>query len=243
MYKIKLPNFEGPFDLMLYFIKRDELNIYDIPISRITEEFLNYIKLMQLFDLELAGDFIVTAAHLMYIKTQMLLPRADKNPDDPEEDPRSALVQRLVEYKQFRDASGNLAEMGESQRYIFYRKLFNDLNDANIENNTDYINANLFDLIKAFRNAIKRFSDNNQQHIVNILPVTIEEKMDLIMEMIRINKKTGFYALIKDFNKNHIIVTFLAILELLKSRRITVRQNILFDDFYIFPRLEPNPEK
>ena len=96
MYKISLPNFEGPFDLLLYFIKRDEINIYDIPIAKITEEFLSYIRLMQYFDLELAGEFIYMASTLIYIKTQMLLPKGDVEIGDEIEDPRTQLVERLI---------------------------------------------------------------------------------------------------------------------------------------------------
>ncbi|MFP4528160.1 MAG: segregation and condensation protein A, partial [Candidatus Kapaibacterium sp.] len=124
MYNIKLPNFEGPFDLLLYFIKRDEINIYDIPIARITEEFLNYIRLMKIFDLELAGEFVLMAANLMYIKTQMLLPRYKDEEGEEIEDPRTQLVQRLLEYKQFKEASGEMAEMAEEQRYVYYREVF-----------------------------------------------------------------------------------------------------------------------
>ena len=99
MYKIKLPVFEGPFDLLLYFIKRDELNIYDIPISKITEEFLEYIRIIKLMDLDLAGEFIVMASTLMQIKSQMLLPRLQDSNGETIDDPRTELVQKLIEYK------------------------------------------------------------------------------------------------------------------------------------------------
>ncbi|MCL5991067.1 MAG: segregation/condensation protein A, partial [Bacteroidetes bacterium] len=117
MYKLKLPNFEGPFDLLLYFIKKDEINIYDIPIARITEEFLKYIRLMSLFDLELAGEFLVMAANLMYIKSQLLLPRESSGDGVDIEDPRTLLVQRLIEYKQIKEAARDLSMMAEDSRY------------------------------------------------------------------------------------------------------------------------------
>ena len=109
-YTIQLPNFEGPLDLLLYFIRRDELNIYDIPIAKITGDFLDYVRLMEMFDLELAGEFMVMAASLMQIKALMLLPREKVNAEGEVEeiDPRAELLQRLLIYKQFKDAAGDL---------------------------------------------------------------------------------------------------------------------------------------
>ena len=149
MYKIVLPNFQGPFELLLYFIKRDELNIYDIPIAKIADEFLNYIKLMKKFDLEVAGEFIVMAANLMYIKTQMLLPRPVSEDGSEVEDPREQLVQNILEYLQFKDAAKKLNENLKVKQYMFGRGNFTaEYQQANFDN--VYKNATLFDILKSF---------------------------------------------------------------------------------------------
>src|SRR5512137_2804860 len=119
MYRVKLQEFEGPLDLLLFFIKRDELDIYDIPISRITKEFLNYIQMLQELDLEVAGDFIVMAAELMQIKVRMLLPREPGQ--DEEDDPRADLVKRLLEYKRYKEASTVLSVLEGESGKLFYR--------------------------------------------------------------------------------------------------------------------------
>ena len=128
MYSIKLDNFEGPLDLLMFFIKRDELDIYDIPIASITQEFLEYVRIMELLDLELAGEFVVMAATLLGIKAQMLLPRETAvGPDGVEvelEDPRSELVQKLLEYKRYKEVADQLSTQADEQRYVLYRQVF-----------------------------------------------------------------------------------------------------------------------
>ncbi len=232
MYKLKLPNFEGPFDLLLYFIKRDELNIYDIPISRITAEFLKYIKVMHHFDLELAGEFLVMATTLMYIKTQMLLPHEEAEDGSEPEDPRTQLVQRLLEYKKFKEAAFNLKEMEESQKYIYYRKLFEeDQKNAEDAQKNSYSNANLFDLMRAFQKAInKKTIEPEQAHVVNLFPITVEEQSAILMKAISKKKRIKFSDFVSNFNRPTIVVTFLAILDLLRKKLINLYQEDSFDD-------------
>lgn len=235
MYKIVLPNFEGPFDLLLYFIKRDELNIYDIPISKISEEFLNYIKFMQYFDLELAGEFILMSATLMYIKAEMLLPRPKFDEDSEVEDPRTGLVQKLLEYKLYKDASKELAELQESQKYVFYRNLFES--DASIiENSASYSNATLFDLINAYNKAVQKTEKTAPRHVVELENVTVEEKIEIINHLLEKEKRISFNNFISKSNKANIIVSFLAILELMKYQKIYIFQNENFDDIIIVNR-------
>ncbi len=232
MYKIKLPNFEGPFDLLLYFIKRDELNIYDIPISHISEEFLNYLRIMQYFDLELAGEFILMAANLMYIKTQMLLPITKDDNEEEIEDPRTNLVQRLLEYKKYKEAAIELREMSEDQKYVLYRRVF-DGDIAIVEENTNYKNATLFDLIGALKKAIERNNKVEINHEVQIINVTVEERSAHIMSILHKKKRISFFDTVKDVSKLHIVVTFLAILDLIRNNMIMVFQEDNFDDFLI----------
>lgn len=243
MYKIRLPNFEGPFDLLLYFIKRDELNIYDIPIARITEEFLKYIRLMQYFDLELAGEFLVMVTTLMYIKTQMLLPKPESEDSDEIEDPRTILVQKLIEYKQFKEASHELNQLAEDQRYTYYRNLFN-LDAKTIENEDDayYENSTLFDLLKAFKLALERTQGGIKEHVVNINPVSMEEKSAYILQKLRFKKRITFFELVQGESRRSIIVTFLALLDMIKIKLIVILQDNVFDDIIISEKQNINDE-
>ncbi|MDT3741289.1 MAG: segregation/condensation protein A [Candidatus Kapabacteria bacterium] len=241
MYKIVLSNFEGPFDLLLYFIKRDELNIYDIPISRITEEFLNYIKMMKYFDLELAGEFILMASTLMYIKAQMLLPRPKSDDDSEIEDPRTGLVRKLLEYKLFKDAAQDLGTLAESQKYVYYRNLFDSDRDL-MESSASYKNANLFDLINALNNVLNKNIQIQPSHIVQLEQITVEEKIDMILDILKRSKRISFYELTKKITRPHIIVTFLAILELLKYQKIWIHQEENFVDIIIMNRNEYKSE-
>ncbi len=241
MYKIVLSNFEGPFDLLLYFIKRDELNIYDIPISRITEEFLNYIKMMKYFDLELAGEFILMASTLMYIKAQMLLPRPKSDDDSEIEDPRTGLVRKLLEYKLFKDAAQDLGTLAESQKYVYYRNLFDSDRDL-MESSASYKNANLFDLINALNNVLNKNVLIQPSHIVQLEQITVDEKIDMILDILKRSKRISFYELTKKITRPHIIVTFLAILELLKYQKIWIHQEENFVDIIIMNRNEYKSE-
>jgi len=234
MYKVKVHNFEGPMDLLLYFIRRDELNIYDIPISKITEEFLSYIKLMKYLDLELAGEFIQMAATLLYIKSQMLLPKTDIDSEQEIEDPRAQLVQKLIEYKQFKDAALSLSQLAENQRYIFYRNLFEqDLELAKKSNGNQFKKASLFDLLNAFQKCLTRLKQDNYVHVVEAENVSIEEKSEQIIQSLKKYKRLSFFDFVQNSSKIHIVVAFLSILNLIKLKQIIIVQNELFDDIYI----------
>ncbi len=235
MYKIVLPNFEGPFDLLLYFIKRDELNIYDIPISTITEEFLKYIKLMQYFDLELAGEFILMASTLMYIKAQMLLPKPKPDEDGEIEDPRTGLVRKLLEYKQYKDAAEELKRLEDDNKYVYYRNLFET--DRNlIETSAAYKNANLFELINALRIVMQKSEKQEPKHIVQLETITVEEKSAYILNSLMQRKRLSFFELTDSIERVHIIVTFLAVLELMKYQKIWIHQDENFNDIIILNR-------
>jgi len=231
MYKIKLPNFEGPFDLLLYFIKKDEINIYDIPIAKIALEFLNYIRLIKYFDIELAGEFIYMAANLMYIKSQMMLPRVRIDGTEEFEDPRSQLVKKLIEYRQIKDGAVNLSDFYEDQKYTFYRNIF-DAQQAEACGEV-YKNTTLFDLMRAFQKALDK-AKGDDPHTVQMVAYTIDEKMDEILIFIQKNRKVSFFSFINGQSKISIVVTFLAILNLMRDNKIFVKQNDNFDDIVIF---------
>lgn len=239
-YKVLVPNiengsqiFEGPFDLLLYFLKRDKVSIYDIPIAKITEEFLEYIRYIEALDLELAGEFILTATLLMKIKAQLLLPKHnEENPLDGVEDPRTELVQKLLEYKQYKEASKELDFALEKTKYVLYRENFEaDYFNFTIEDN--YKNATLFDLSKAFKKILDRNKERNVEHRVELYTITIEEQIDNIMESLKAYKRISFVNLIENQSKMVIAVTFLALLDIVRYQRAFMYQADNFDDIII----------
>lgn len=224
MYKIKIDNFEGPFDLLLYFIKRDELDIYDIPIAKITQEFLEYIRFMQMMDLELAGEFIVMSSTLMQIKAQMLLPREVDEDGEPIEDPRTELVQKLLEYQQIKEGTDNLKEKEESTRYNYYRDNF-EYEKSLSRNSLEGVNPGLFDLINAFNNLIKKNKAKNFQHKVDVNKFTIEDQSKIILDELRSKPKISFMKFFSGAERLQIVTAFLAILDMVRRQDIYIYQD------------------
>jgi segregation and condensation protein A len=233
VYKIKLEQFEGPLDLLLFFIKRDELNIYDIPISKITKEFLEYVNLIQMLDLEVAGDFILMASTLMHIKVRMLLPR-EVDEKGEQIDPRAELVQALLEYKRYKEMSDELAFFESNQRKISFRGNFNaDAKEVPPDYEMILKNVSLYDLAKAFRTAIENIREE-PVHEIRKINVTIAEQVDFIIEKLDESFEIHFLELIKYMNeKIRIIITFIALLELVKSNKIGIKETENFNDFII----------
>jgi segregation and condensation protein A len=236
VYKVKLQTFEGPFDLLLFFIKRDELDIYDIPIAKITKDFLEYIHMMQELDLEIASEFIVVAAELMHIKVKMLLPR---EPDEEEEaDPRAELVRRLLEYKKYKEASILLGELENEQNKLYYRQSFHsDPKKVSLEDQQESLKElSMFNLILAF----KRVLDNVPKkiyHDIELLNVSIDEQMSYIADVIRMKEETTFFELVSHMaEKIRIIVTIIAMLEMVKNKIIGIRPAEHEDDFIIYKK-------
>jgi segregation and condensation protein A len=233
MYTVKLQDFEGPLDLLLFFIKRDELDIYDIPIARITKEFLDYLHYMQELDLEIAGEFMVMAAELMQIKVKMLLPPESGIEDDV--DPRTNLIQRLVEYKRFKEMALEMKKREEEQFNVYYRGYYSaDKHVLEEETNEDVIrDVTFFDLIASFKFAMDRMP-KKFIHEIDRVNVTIEEQIDYIENFFSRRSEATFYDLVKDFTeKIRIIVTFLALLEVIRTRKLIIRQFEPFSDLSI----------
>ncbi len=233
-YRVKLSEFEGPLDLLLFFIKRDELDIYDIPISRITKEFLEYLHYMQELDLKIAGDFIVMAAELMQIKVRMLLPKA---PGEEEEvDPRAELVRRLLEYKRFKEASAVLQKLEEEQLKLHYRQGFHsDPKKVTLEDQEESLkNITMFNLISAFRKVLDS-APKRIYHDIELLNVSIDEQMSYIADLMRIREEVGFFEMVSHMNeKIRIIVTIIAMLEMVRNKLIGIRPAAHEDDFIIY---------
>lgn len=235
MYKVKLDYFEGPLDLLLFFIKRDELDIYDIPIAKITKDFLEYVQYMQMLDLEVAGEFILMAATLMQIKVRTLLPR-DESSEEETEDPRAELVRRLLEYRRYKELAGDLSELEAEGRKFFYRQNFHGDPKLQLveDENSDLKDFSLFHLISAFKSALER-APKKLYHEVERYFVSLEDQISYLMDCFRSRSEASFHELIAPMNeKVRIIVTFLAILELIKEQTLGVRPDPKVDDFVLY---------
>lgn len=234
MYKIKLEHFEGPLDLLLFFIKRDELDIYDIPIHTITGEFLQYVHLIQMLDLETAGDFILLASTLMHIKARMLLPR-EVDEKGEEIDPRTELVERLLEYKQFKEMSEEMSDLEAEQRRVSFRGNYEY--DEKIEPpdlETVLRNVTIFDLAKAFRKAIESVKPE-PVHQIKKVNVSIDEQMTYLTSKLEAKKEVHFRELLSDMReKIRLVVTFIALLEMAKMGKIGIKESEHFNDFVIY---------
>ncbi|GAW93911.1 segregation and condensation protein A [Calderihabitans maritimus] len=244
-YRVKLEIFEGPLDLLIHLIEKNEMDIYDIPVARITEQYLEYLETLQELDLEMAGEFLVMAATLLAIKAKMLLPKPPQ-PEEPEEegpDPREELVERLLEYKKFKEAAGFLEKRGEIYSKMFTRPVDEEAIVAAFAGSNPLEGVTPKDLLEAFRRVLNRVSEKEEK--VNRIPrpqVTIRDKMTEILE--QVGKQTqgvSFTELFKGkVTRLEIIVTFLALLELIRLKRVTARQSSVFGEIiiYQYPRHE-----
>jgi segregation and condensation protein A len=234
MYRVKLENFEGPLDLLLFFIKRDELDIFDIPITYICKEFFQYVHLIQQLDLDLAGDFLLMAANLMQIKVRMLLPKSE-NEDEEEEDIREKLIQRLLEYKRFKEVSESFKKMEDKQRKVFYRNYFkHDEVEAQVEDTNLLKEVSMFDLLKAFKKVIANLKEPSL-YTIKKLNVSIEDQMEYIINFFENKRQVHFMELMAEITeKIVVIVTFVALLEMTKSKQIKIYTNEAFNDFIVY---------
>jgi segregation and condensation protein A len=226
-YKVRLDKFEGPLDLLLYLIKNQEINIYDIPIASITEQYLEYIRMLEFLNLELAGEFLVMAATLMRIKARMLLPRQDEE-QEGEEDPRHALVQQLLEYQKFKEAAGRLEAM-EYQRKMLYIRPETEIEGEAVEAEYTY---SLFDLVTAFKTVL----DRAEVRYLEVQPeeTSIDEKIGFLKEKLAEKEMIAFQDLFENGSSAvELIATFLALLEILRMRLATVKQAKPFSQIYI----------
>lgn len=232
-YKVQLEVFEGPLDLLLYLIKKDELDIYDIPIVRITNQYLQYIELMRMLDLNIAGEFLVMAATLMMIKSRMLLPpeeRAELEEED-EEDPRWDLIRQLVEYKKFKDAAIHLEGLEERQQDVFLRG--SEGAKLGPEGDVSLHDVSIFDLISAFSEVLKKVKTEELKEIF-AEHVTVAEKIEVVMNRIRSEDRVVFSTLFTGMaSRAEIVCTFLAILELIRMKQLVARQERAFGEIMI----------
>ncbi len=234
-YQIKLNVFEGPYDLLLFLIRKGEVDIYDIPIAKITKEYLEYIEFLKSLDLEIAGEFIVVAATLMRIKAKMLLP-VYIDDDEEAEDPRFELVQNLLEYQRIKDASFRLQELETERRNCFPRGKETVFDSEAEEEDDDYYleQVSVYELIRAFNAVIKKDPEKSF-HYIEPWPFTIEEQMDKILKKLDETDKISFNDHFVKLNETIVIVlNFLALLELVNKRIIRIGQAQPFHDIWIY---------
>lgn len=238
-YTIKLPQFEGPFDLLLFFIERDELDIHDIPVAKITDDFLAYIHQAEEMNIDLASEFILVAATLCRIKAKMLIPRKQVDEEGNEIDPREELVQRLLEYKRYKSVLEDMRKLEEHRAQQSIRGNVVDelaqiatkaLVDSELESVT------LFKLLRTFERMMQRFEESKPRKVHEIaqFSYTIEEEQEGILNKVKKGAKAKFEAVFKDCkNRIHAIVTFLALLELLNMEKIAITIGEGFNNFWL----------
>jgi segregation and condensation protein A len=239
-YSVKLPvmveggesPFEGPLDLLLHLIRENKVDIYDIPIALITQQYLEYIELMKELNLEIAGEFLVMAATLIHIKSRMLLPIEEVADTDEPEDPRYELVQRLLEYQAFKEATLGLIEKAEEWSHVFHREPASEDEAAGEEPELSLFDLNMFDLIEAFRKVLQ----SAPEEVMSITreTLTVKDKMSFIMEAVQTSEALRFEELFTgDIIKTHFIITFVALLELLKLGLVRAYQEKDFGTVWV----------
>lgn len=232
-YRVKLKNFEGPLDLLLFLIKKNEVDIYDIPIADITRQYLEYVDILQLLDLETASEFILLAATLIRIKAKMLLPRPKPEDDDEIIDPRMDLVTRLLEYKRFKEVAFKFGELEEERSKLFNRRYFEEIEEKSSEGLELGEDVSLFSLIATFQRVLDQMPKESF-HQVEDIQITLDEQIDYILQFKSESKQISFYNLISSLKDRLIvIVTFMAVLELIRRGEITTRQSTPFGEIWI----------
>lgn len=239
-YAIKLDIFEGPLDLLLYLIKKNEIDIYNIPVALITQQYLEYLKIIKSLNLDLAGEYLVMASTLIHIKSKMLLPVPDEQTDeDTEEDPRAELVRQLLEYQTFKEAATALERRPLLERDVFTRSspIDDDVEDlAGVED--ELIEVNVFELIEAFHRLVSRL-DKKELLEIDLEKMSLTDIINDVMERLNREKSLTFEELLGErFDRRRIIYTFLAVLELIKMKMVKAYQTSAFGVIRIYPAVE-----
>ena len=238
-FTIRLTQFEGPFDLLLFFIERDELDIHDVPIAKITKDFLDYIQQLEALDLDVASEFILVAATLMRIKAKMLIPRKELNEEGNEIDPREELVQNLLEYKKYKSVIDEMSRLEEDRHYRFARgNVSSELRDIAEKALVDVEleSLNLFRLLQLFQQMLQRYEDDKSRprHQIVQFDYTIEGQQSFLSSRLTKGQKTRFESVFFSLeNRIHAIVTFIALLELLNMQKVLLTQGEGVNNFWL----------
>ncbi|NBZ96040.1 MAG: chromosome segregation protein ScpA [Proteobacteria bacterium] len=244
--KVKLEVFEGPLDLLLYLVKKDEVDIYDISIERITSQYLEYLEAFEVLHIEIAGEFLVMAANLLYIKSRTLLPKDQQMPDEEteEEDPRWELIRQLIEYRKFKEAASHLRDQEELQAALFPRAVSLDPAHAPVLDETMMLgDVGIFDLINAFQKALKRLPVQEKPGEIREETYTVTDRINHLMYRIDRGVSVRFEELFGEATtRNELVVTFLALLELIRMKQFRVRQEEQFGEIWLDRTLEGEEE-
>ena len=250
-YKVKFEVFEGPLDLLLYLIKKEEVDIYEVNLTRLATQFIEYIETMRLLDLEIAGEFLVMAATLMYIKSRELLPvdqQAQVEGEEEGEDPRWELIRQLVEYKKFKDAAGQLQLLEARQEDVFPRTPAKPEFESESSLRPE---ASIFDLLNAVNAILKRFGQREDQRDIFEDKWTVSEKIEHLMRVLGERSTVRFSELFEGVtSRSEVVVTFLALLELIRLKQLAAVQHEPFGEIDIgralpappSPAVAPSPE-
>jgi len=235
-YRVKLAVFEGPLDLLLHLIKKEEVDIYDIPVARITDEYLQYLNLLETMNLDVAGEYLVMAATLTHIKSRMLLPPSEDDTEEPDEDPRTDLVQQLVEYQRYREAAMALGERAVLTRDVFRRDPAAAETDQG--EGIRLRDVSVTDLLEAFREVMERALRESFHEIVTE-EISVDECVELIVRRMEMDGPLRFRDLFAGApSRRRMVATFLALLELVKRQAIQARQEEDGAEILLFPRAD-----
>lgn len=235
-YRVQLDVFSGPLDLLLYLVRRDEVDIQDIQIARLTEQYLEYMRLLEQVDPNMAGDFLVMASTLLELKSRALLPSPPAEPLEEEDDPRGMLVRQLLEYKRVKDAARALADAADERRKRFPRRPADMAEHAGVEMEE----AEVWDLLAAFGRVMTAVGAGPSVHEVRFDETPIEEYEGYIIELVARGTPLRFQSLFYDKrNRAEIIGMFLALLELVRNRKLRAEQDVLHGEIYLFPVAPP----
>jgi len=232
-YTFRLEGFEGPLDLLLHLIQKDELDIFNIPISLVTEQYLEYLQLMKVLNLDLAGEYLLMASTLLHIKSRMLLPKSSEGEEEEEEDPRAELVRRLLEYQKYKNAALEIERRPLLDRDVFIRL---SPPEPEEEPEEERIEVNLFELLEAFRQVLERVKPESVHEVI-LEHMSVEAKIQEILALLdKENRSMAFHRLFPEqASRRVVVITLLAILELVKMKRIRIFQLAAFETIRISP--------
>lgn len=234
MDKLLIGDFEGPLDLLLHLIKKSKMEIFDIEISEITNQYLNYIKSMTDMNLDIASEYLVMASELIEMKSKKLLPKSEEKEEDEEvEDPEVVLKRRLVEYQKYKESTNVFRDL-EKNRLSYYTKAPESLKKYSLEKLENDGSVDVYDLLNAFQKLLERQEFNKPKNTkIARKELSVKERIVKIRDILRVNKRVNFVELFDDFSKPYVVVTFLSVLEMVKSREINIKQDNNFSDIYI----------
>jgi segregation and condensation protein A len=232
-YTFRLEGFEGPLDLLLHLIQKNELDIFNIPIALITEQYLEYLQLIKVLNLDVAGEYLLMASTLLHIKSKMLLPKSSEEEEEEEEDPRAELIRRLLEYQKYKQAAGELEKRPLLDRDVFIRLMPAEYGE---EPEEERIEVNLFELLEAFRQVLERVKLESVHEVI-LEHLSVEDKIQEILTILEREKRSmAFHRLFPEqASRKVVIITLLAILELVKMKRIRIFQLVPFETIRVSP--------